>query len=252
MLLTAAADAADTDAHANAAAGVSVGGVTSFSATDYPGLLSTVVFVQGCPWRCGYCHNPHLQSRSKADYRRWADLCSLLARRQGLIDAVVFSGGEPCADAALASSIKQVRALGFKVGLHTAGMYPRRLAEVLGQLDWVALDVKGAADQYDGITGRPDSARPVFESLDLVLGSGVSCEVRTTLQPGLHTEAGVRQLAHQLHSRGVTHYALQEFRATGCSDGRLLASTPLVASTALRQDLAGLFKSFSYRTSAGY
>lgn len=75
-----------------------VGGLVPFTATDYPGQFAAVVFVQGCPWRCGYCHNPHLQPRSQPAEIEWDALLAFLARRVGLIDAVVFSGGEPSID----------------------------------------------------------------------------------------------------------------------------------------------------------
>ena len=117
------------------AAELKVGGVTPFSATDYPGKLAAVVFVQGCPWRCGYCHNPHLQPRSGDVLVPWADVLALLRRRVGLVDAVVFSGGEACMDPALKRAMQDVRALGFDVGLHTACIYPQRLTEVLPLVD---------------------------------------------------------------------------------------------------------------------
>ena len=71
-----------------------VGGLTPLSTTDYPGELAAVVFCQGCPWRCGYCHNPHLLSVRGASEIAWVDVLAFLRRRQGLLDAVVFSGGE--------------------------------------------------------------------------------------------------------------------------------------------------------------
>ncbi len=232
------------------AEGVMVGGLTRFSATDYPGLLSAVVFVQGCPWRCGYCHNPHLQVRDKAQLDRWPGVVEFLQKRRGLIDAVVFSGGEPCTDGGLISSARQVVDMGFKVGLHTAGIYPRRLAEVLPHLDWVGLDIKGTPKLYDAITGTACSAEPAWASLNLLLNSGVNCEVRTTLQPGLHSEVDIRALGLQLSGMGVKHYALQEFRATGCSSASLHGGHSLVASTVLRHDLATMFSTFTYRPAA--
>src|SRR5690606_12286562 len=96
-----------------------VGGLTPFTATDYPGHLSAVVFVQGCPWRCGYCHNPHLQERTPHSPIPWNDVLTLLDRRRGLIYAVVFSGGEPTMDPCLADALRETRALGFKIGLHS-------------------------------------------------------------------------------------------------------------------------------------
>lgn len=201
-----------------------VGGVTPFSATDYPGKLAAVVFVQGCPWRCGYCHNPHLQTRTGPDLITWTQVLARLQRRVGLIDAVVFSGGEPTIDPALADAMREVRAMGFGVGLHTAGAYPRRLAEVLSLVDWVGIDIKAHAATYDAITRIADSARHAFACAEQVLASGVAHEFRTTVHPDLHAEQDILGLAHTLRDMGVRHYALQAFRATGCQDQTLRAA----------------------------
>lgn len=198
-----------------------VGGVTPFTATDYPGKLAAVVFVRGCPWRCGYCHNPHLQKRTGAGPLDWEQVVTRLKRRVGLIDAVVFSGGEPTIDPGLEDAMREVRALGFGVGLHTAGAYPRRLAEVLPLLDWVGIDIKAAPQDYDGITRITDSARHAWASAEAVLASGVAHEFRTTVHPSLHTERQILALAQTLSAMGVSNYALQVFRGTGCADASL-------------------------------
>ncbi len=204
-----------------------VGGITPFTATDYPGQLAAVVFVRGCPWRCGYCHNPHLQIRTGASALAWSAVVALLKRRVGLIDAVVFSGGEPTIDPALADAMREVRALGLGVGLHTGGAYTRRLEEVLPLVDWVGFDIKATAAGYDATTGIADSARHAWASADLLLASRVAHEFRTTLHPTLHTEADILALAQTLHHRGVRHYALQVFRSTGCADAALNAVATL-------------------------
>ena len=82
-------------------AGLRIGGVTPFSTTDWPGRLAAVLFLQGCPWRCGYCHNPHLQPAIGPVARDYPSTLAWLEGRRGLLDAVVFSGGEPTAQAAL-------------------------------------------------------------------------------------------------------------------------------------------------------
>lgn len=225
-----------------------VGGVTSFSATDYPGKLAAVVFVQGCPWRCGYCHNPHLQARTGHSPLPWSAVLALLKRRVGLIDAVVFSGGEPTMDPALLDAMRAVRALGFGVGLHSAGMYPRRLAEVLPLVDWVGLDVKASWQGYDAITGVADSAHQVRVGAELVLASGIAYECRTTVHPALHTETDILALAQGLQAMGVRHYVLQVFRATGCGDARLTTVSSLgYPGAELLAQIAPLFDSFSLR-----
>lgn len=225
-----------------------VGGLAPFSATDYPGKLAAVVFVQGCPWACGYCHNPHLQTRSADSPLDWSQVLALLQRRVGLIDAVVFSGGEPTIDPALADAMRAVRALGFCVGLHTAGAYPRRLAELLALVDWVGIDVKTSFDRYNAMTGRRDSGQHALASAEAVLASGVAHEFRTTVHPDLHTEADLLALAQTLSARGVKHYALQVFRSTGCQNASLhQRASADYPSAALVGQIAPLFASFTLR-----
>ena len=228
-----------------------VGGIVGFSAQDYPGKFSLVIFVQGCPWRCSYCHNPHLQPRAPAHAvaMPWTEILQKLRRRVGLLDAVVFSGGEPTMDPALAAAMRDVRALGFGVGLHTAGIYPRRLEQVLPLVDWVGLDIKAGAASYDGITGVADSARSAFASAALVLSSGVANEVRTTVHPSLHSEQDIVDLALALQAMGVRNYALQLFRATGCTDTGLHApAAARYPGEALLARLSGLFERFTFRS----
>ena len=122
--------------------GLRVAGLTPYSSIDYPGCLSAVVWVQGCPWRCTYCHNPHLQSRTAPPQMHWDAVMAFLRKRAGLLDAVVFSGGEATTDRHLAAAMADTKALGYKIGLHTAGCYPERLKAVLPLVDWVGLDIK--------------------------------------------------------------------------------------------------------------
>jgi pyruvate formate lyase activating enzyme len=226
-----------------------IGGITAFTATDYPGQLAAVVFVQGCPWRCGYCHNPHLQPRAKQhNAPHWRSVADLLKRRAGLVDAVVFSGGEPTADPALNSAITETRSMGFKIGLHSGGGYPKRLQSVLPLVDWIGFDVKARFDAYDRVTGIPGSGRHAQDSAEAILASGVAHEFRTTIHPHLLSEHDVLDLAERLAMMGVRNYALQVFRSQGCKDEQLnAASTAGYPSQKLVQRLEAMFPAFTLR-----
>ena len=201
-----------------------IGGFVPFTTTDYPGALAAVIFCQGCPWRCGYCHNPHLlTARGEAEHD-FDDILEWLDGRRGLLDAVVFSGGEPTAQAALGHSIGAVRARGFKIGLHTGGGYPRRLAELLPLIDWVGIDVKAPFAAYDGVTRVARSGVPAWASLEHVLASGVAYEVRTTVHPTLMPPPVLGHLARELAERGVIRWVLQPFRSTGCAETDFVAA----------------------------
>ena len=132
-----------------------IGGITPLTTTDFPGRLAAVLYCQGCPWRCSYCHNPELLDATTPAEMDWPQVLAFLRKRQGLLDGVVFSGGEPTLQAGLPQALEQVRALGFATALHTGGMYPERLAAVLPLLDWVGLDIKGPEHRYADITGAP-------------------------------------------------------------------------------------------------
>ena len=216
-----------------------IGGVVPFSSVDWPGQLAAVIFMAGCPWRCLYCHNPHLQRRG--DRFQWDAVYKLLEQRRGLLDAVVFSGGEPLAEPCLAELIQQVKELGYLVGLHTAGIYPQRLAEVLPKLDWVGLDIKTNRAGYDDITSKPNSAIPVAASLELLLQSKQPFECRTTWSPDWLPEADLLDLAQYLAQRGVQNYVVQNYRRTPVS----AALHQLSDNT--QQQLGALFPQFTYR-----
>jgi pyruvate formate lyase activating enzyme len=205
-------------------ASLRVGGVTPLTTIDYPGELAAVVFCQGCPWRCTYCQNAHLQPAEGDDQIPWGDVLGFLARRRNLLDAVVFSGGEPTLQSALPAALREVRALGLKTGLHTAGPYPMRLARVLPLLDWVGLDIKALAEDYDRLTRTPHSAEAAWRSLALLLESGLPYEVRVTVEEDHLPPERLDALLDGLRDRGVEHVALQPCRdATGgaCSGGDL-------------------------------
>ena len=203
-----------------------VGGVTPFSTADWPGRLSAVLFLQGCPWRCGYCHNPHLQPAAGPESRGFASTLAWLEGRRGLLDAVVFSGGEPTAQAALGPAMREVARLGFAVGLHTGGAYPRRLEEVLDDVDWIGLDVKAAPRGYASVTGIAGSGEAARASLRLVVASGIDHEIRTTVHPALSPDDALVDLADELASLGVRRWVLQPFRPTGCANEALVAAAP--------------------------
>ncbi|MDR3536973.1 MAG: anaerobic ribonucleoside-triphosphate reductase activating protein [Acetobacteraceae bacterium] len=198
-----------------------IGGLARLSSSDWPGELVATVFCQGCGWRCRYCHNPHLQPAVSSDLIAWPAVMAFLRQRRGLLDGVVFSGGEPTLQSALAAAMQEVRGLGFRIGLHTGGAYPDRLAAVLPLVDWVGFDAKMPFSRYEAVTGVDGSGERARESLLRLLASGKACEVRTTVHPWLLDQPALEALADELATLGVTHYVVQAFRSIGCRDEEL-------------------------------
>lgn len=201
-----------------------IAGWTRLSTVDWPGKLATVVFAQGCPWRCRYCHNADILDPRLPGQVSWRQVRAFLERRRGLLDGVVFSGGEPTRQRCLAAAMIQSRQLGFAVGLHTGGAYPKTLASLLeaGLVDWVGLDVKALPGAYRQVVGVENAGERAWESLDLVLAySQRECsfdyEVRLTTFPAF---PGCEvDLVRQLQVRGVKNFALQRARGRSSISG---------------------------------
>ena len=188
-----------------------VAGLVPFTTIDYPGCLAAVIFFKGCPLKCPFCHNPDLQENENKGEMEWVDILSFLSTRKGKLDGVVLSGGEPLMQPDIVDLAHQVKELGFKVGLHTSGVYPKKLREMIAYIDWVGLDIKAPWDKYDTVCGRPKMADKVKESLSLLLTQGVAFEARTTCDPDCLTPEDILTIARELKVNGVQTYALQHY-----------------------------------------
>lgn len=224
-----------------------VGGLTPLTTIDYPGELAAVIFTQGCPWSCGYCQNTELLPRHNENTLSWTDVLDFLKKRKGLLDAVVFSGGEPTLQSGLQSAMQQVKAMGFKIGLHTAGVYPGRLQQVLHLIDWVGLDIKSARTDYDNITGVEGSGDKAWKSARAVIDSGVKYEFRTTLHPDMLSKQQLSRLVSELVELGVDNYIIQECIIERCLDEtRRIVSTGKPENVFLNM-ISNNFSSFAIR-----
>ena len=121
---------------------VKIGGVQKFSLLDYPDKISAIIFTAGCNFHCGYCHNPELfSSHSELDEDK---VLGFLQSRQGKLDGVVITGGEPTLHKSLPEFIKRIKTLGFLVKLDTNGTNPDMLQSLIDSkmVDYVAMDIK--------------------------------------------------------------------------------------------------------------
>jgi pyruvate formate lyase activating enzyme len=171
-----------------------IAGLTPFTTIDFPDHLAAVLFCRGCPWRCGYCHNRSLLEEGGAGDLCWEKVLAFLDSRRSLLDAVVFSGGEPTLQPYLKQAVQSVREKGFLVGLHTAGAFPERLKELLPYLDWVGMDLKAPFHEYEQVTGVSGSGEAARQSALLIRESGVAHQFRTTLAPLLLTEGRIESM----------------------------------------------------------
>lgn len=225
-----------------------VGGFVPFTTIDYPGHLSAVVFTQGCPFNCHYCSNQELLKFRKykdEDKTNWDYVLSVLEKRKKMLEAVVFSGGEPTSqDDELVSAIKDIKAISpnYKIGLHTNGTNSEQLKKVLPLIDWFGLDIKAVRSKYDDMV-RAKSGNNPYDSLDLILQTGNEFEVRTTCYPKHLSKEDVLTIAKELADKGVKNYALQKYRpiSEDASEPNALEINQFFNDQKFKEELKNLF-----------
>jgi pyruvate formate lyase activating enzyme len=182
-----------------------IAGFKKQSLIDFPGNISSVVFTQGCNFRCPYCHNPNLVLPEQyIDVYDVKAVLSYITKYKKQLDAVCITGGEPCIQKDLTDFIREVKDLGLKVKLDTNGTKPKLIKKLLNAdlLDYIAMDIKHTLDfeKYNLAVGNVLNSRifnDVLESLALIKSSGVSYEFRTTIAKGLHTQDDLESLKKQ-------------------------------------------------------
>ncbi|HUL23866.1 MAG TPA: anaerobic ribonucleoside-triphosphate reductase activating protein [Thermodesulfobacteriota bacterium] len=160
-----------------------IGGLQRSSLIDYPGMISAVVFTQGCNFRCPYCHNPELVYPDA--YRipiPENDVLLFLERRARLLDGVVISGGEALLQRDLRRFLKRIKAAGYPVKLDTNGSLPDVLSAVIRErlVDYIAMDIKAPFRKYEAVAGAQVDTDAVRESIRIIVESGVKYQFRTT------------------------------------------------------------------------
>ncbi|MDR1233695.1 MAG: anaerobic ribonucleoside-triphosphate reductase activating protein [Holosporales bacterium] len=187
-----------------------IGGLLKFSALDYPGKLSCVVFCQGCSLRCVYCHNPDFLDQSKDGAVSFEKFIDFLRGRIGYLDAVVFSGGDPLLQHDLFDSILTVKEIGFLIGIHTSGVALESFERIIPLINWVGFDVKTVFHKYDTITGVLNSGQIAEKNLSVLLNSKTDYEVRTTYDSRVISSDDLIEIAQTLHKLGVKKWIIQE------------------------------------------
>lgn len=189
-----------------------IGGLQRISLIDYPGLISAIVFTQGCNFKCPYCHNPELVEPSlfRTSIKE-NDVIEFLESRKGKLDAVTICGGEPTLQDDLISFIKKVKKMGFAVKLDTNGSQPHVLRDLMNEklLDYIAMDVKAPLNKYKDIVKSHVHENSIRESIKIILKTDIPYEFRTTLIQSQLDDNDILQIAKLIH--GASHLVLQNF-----------------------------------------
>jgi len=194
-----------------------ISGLQKLTLLDYPGTVACTVFTGGCNFRCPFCHNAALVLPELMDKNNEADkVLSFLKKRQGVLEGVAITGGEPLLHADMPEFLAKIRELGYKIKLDTNGSFPDRLIEIVnaGLVDRVAMDIKNPPELYAKTVGLEKlDMEAISRSKDFLLEGKVDYEFRTTAVKGLHTAESIAAAAKWIE--GAKEYYLQQFKDSG-------------------------------------
>ena len=224
-------------------------GIDKLSLLDYEDKVSVVLFSQACNMRCSFCHNgAAVLGASKEDEIDFDEILAFLKTRTGLVDAVVFSGGEPTMLEDLKVKIKAVRDLGFLIKLDTNGTNPELLEELLdeGLLDYVAMDIKNCPILYAETCGlKYINVDNIKKSISLIINKAPDYEFRTTLVKEFHERMDYDAFKDLI--KGAKRLFLQKFvDREGCIK-KGLHEVDVVEASKLRDYLSGFIPEVNLR-----
>ncbi len=194
-----------------------INGFQKLTLLDFPGRTACTIFTPGCNFRCPFCHNAGLVTHIDTDnYIGEDEILSYLQKRQGLLDGVAITGGEPLLQNGIEEFIRKIKAMGYAVKLDTNGSFPEKLISIVekGLVDYVAMDIKNCRAKYGETVGVKDfDIAPIEKSVEFLLQNKVPYEFRTTVVDKFHTVEDIQDIVVWIN--GAHKYFLQNFVDSG-------------------------------------
>ena len=190
-----------------------IAGIQKTTLVDYPGKVACTIFLSGCNFRCGYCHNKDLVlSRIGEGTISEEEVMAFLEKRKHVLDGVCITGGEPTLYPGLKGLCKSIKDLGLLVKLDTNGTNPLLLDQLIKEqlVDYIAMDIKASWEGYDQVTYVKTPIQLIRKSIHLLVDSGIEYEFRSTVVPDVMTGAEIENMGIMV--KGAKKFYLQQFR----------------------------------------
>lgn len=193
-------------------------GLQKTSFIDYPDKISCVIFLFGCNFRCGFCHNPELVLEEDRGDIPKHEIIDFLEKRRGQLEGVCITGGEPLLTLDKEFLI-EIKKLGYEIKLDTNGSFPEKLKELVDDklVDYIAMDIKCSKEKYSDLTGIKIDIETIQKSIKIIADFG-NYDFRTTVISGIHDFEEMKNIAlwlNQLIGSKPKMYSLQGFKNSG-------------------------------------
>lgn len=195
---------------------MTIKGLQKLTLLDFPGRIAATVFLGGCSFRCPFCHNASLVLGRGGEDITEGELLAFLKKRQGVLEGVCITGGEPTLHKELPELLAKIRELGYKIKLDTNGYQPEALISLCerGLVDYVAMDIKASKDNYKRVSGIDSlDISKIERSVYYLINNFPAHEFRTTVVRELHTPSDIVEISKWL--AGESRYFIQSFIDSG-------------------------------------
>jgi len=194
-------------------------GLQKFTLVDYPGKIACTIFLFGCNFKCGFCHNPELVLRDSTPTISKEEILDFLKKRKGQLEGVCITGGEPLLTLDY-DFVREIKDLGYPIKMDTNGTFPEKLKDLIDAklIDCIAMDIKSSKENYSKTSGANVDMEKIEKSIKLIANSGLDYEFRTTVVPEIHDEKEIDDLGEWMNSiigKKPEKYFLQGFRNQG-------------------------------------
>ena len=194
-------------------------GFEKLTLIDYPDKFACIVFLFGCNFRCGFCHNPELVVKEENINFTENEILDFLKKRIGKLDGVCITGGEPLLGVD-ENFLIEIKKLGFLIKIDTNGSLPDKLKSLIDKklVDFIAMDIKGEREEYKNIVDVNVDLSKIENSIKLIVGSGLDYEFRTTIIEDIHSKENLIFMSkwiNEIAGEKPKKIFLQGFRNSG-------------------------------------
>lgn len=193
-----------------------ISGLQKLTLLDYPEKAACTIFTYGCNFLCPFCHNALLVTEKAENLISEEEIFSLLKKRQGILDGVCITGGEPTLQKDLIPFMQKIRELGYLIKLDTNGYRPDVLSQIfeLKLCDYVAMDIKNSVEKYSLTAGKDIDTDKILTSIQMIKDRAPAFEFRTTVVREFHDEADIEKICSLAGKEN--RLFLQQFKDSGC------------------------------------
>jgi len=191
---------------------LNLGGIIPLSSNEWKDHISTVIFFNGCPFNCPYCHNHKMLT--DINYVTTKTVKNSIKNSLPFINSVVFSGGEPTNQSSqLEELLRFAKSLGLKTAIETNGYNFAVINDLYNKnlVDHLFIDIKTIKDNYEEITGKKDAYDRLLKTLKVPIPHTKRTTIFKNIKiPKCSTflQRGLLQLSPD---KNLEEYTLEEF-----------------------------------------